>query len=155
MDIEKIKELVEFLSHTDVSELSFESDGVKVSIKKGTAYVPQPVATAPAPAPAQAEKEAVAVEQPAAAAAAEADAALISVPAPMVGTFYRAPDPEADPYVKEGDLIQVGQPLCIIEAMKLMNEIESEVRGRIVKILVEDGEPVEYGEPLFLIDAEG
>ncbi|MBI2217394.1 MAG: acetyl-CoA carboxylase biotin carboxyl carrier protein [Candidatus Rokubacteria bacterium] len=78
--------------------------------------------------------------------------ALVTVEAPMVGTFYRASSPTADPYVREGDLVKHGQILCIIEAMKLMNEIESKVSGRIVKILVENGQPVEYGQPLFLID---
>jgi acetyl-CoA carboxylase biotin carboxyl carrier protein len=78
--------------------------------------------------------------------------ALVTVEAPMVGTFYRASSPTADPYVREADLVKHGQILCIIEAMKLMNEIESKVSGRIVKILVENGQPVEYGQPLFLID---
>jgi biotin carboxyl carrier protein len=77
---------------------------------------------------------------------------LVTIEAPMVGTLYRAPSPETDPYVSEGDLIKEGQVLCIIEAMKLMNEIESKVAGRIVKILVENGQPVEYGQPLFLVE---
>jgi acetyl-CoA carboxylase biotin carboxyl carrier protein len=77
---------------------------------------------------------------------------LITIEAPMVGTVYRAPQPEAAPFVREGDAIKEGQVLCIIEAMKLMNEIEARVAGRIAKILVENGQPVEYGEPLFLVD---
>ena len=77
---------------------------------------------------------------------------LLTIEAPMVGTFYRAPSPEADPYVREGDVIKEGQVLCVIEAMKLMNEIESKVSGRISKILAENGQPVEYGQPLFLIE---
>jgi acetyl-CoA carboxylase biotin carboxyl carrier protein len=77
---------------------------------------------------------------------------LVTIEAPMVGTFYRAPSPEAPPYVREGDPIKVGQILCIIEAMKLMNEIESRVAGRIVKVLAENAQPVEYGQPLFLVE---
>jgi len=79
---------------------------------------------------------------------------LVSVVSPMVGTFYRAPAPDAPPYVEVGDLVEVGDPLCIIEAMKLMNEIESEVRGRVREILVESGDPVEYGQVLFILEKE-
>ena len=82
------------------------------------------------------------------------DERYITITAPMVGTFYRAPAPDAPPYVEVGDLVEEGQALCIIEAMKLMNEIESEVRGRVVKILVENAEPVEYGQPLFVLEKE-
>jgi acetyl-CoA carboxylase biotin carboxyl carrier protein len=77
---------------------------------------------------------------------------LVTVEAPMVGTFYRASSPDADPYVREGDTIKEGQVLCIIEAMKLMNEIESKVSGRVIRVLAENGQPVEYGQPLFLIE---
>jgi acetyl-CoA carboxylase biotin carboxyl carrier protein len=86
---------------------------------------------------------------------AAAAAKLTTIEAPMVGTFYRASSPTADPYVREGDVVKEGQILCIIEAMKLMNEIESKASGRIVKILVENGQPVEYGQPLVLIDPAG
>ena len=93
------------------------------------------------------------VERPAAAPAAEVDLGTgVTIEAPMVGTFYRASSPTADPYVSEGDLVKEGQILCIIEAMKLMNEIESKVAGRVVKIFVENAHPVEFGQPLFLID---
>jgi acetyl-CoA carboxylase biotin carboxyl carrier protein len=77
---------------------------------------------------------------------------LVTIEAPMVGTFYRAPSPDADPFVREGDLVKRGQVLCIIEAMKLMNEIESKASGRVVRVLPENGQPVEYGQPLFLIE---
>jgi acetyl-CoA carboxylase biotin carboxyl carrier protein len=86
---------------------------------------------------------------------AAAAAKLTTIEAPMVGTFYRASSPTAEPYVREGDIVKEGQILCIIEAMKLMNEIESKASGRIVKILVENGQPVEYGQPLVLIDPAG
>ncbi|MBO2520688.1 MAG: acetyl-CoA carboxylase biotin carboxyl carrier protein [Clostridia bacterium] len=153
MKIDQIKELIEILNHTDIAELCVESEGVKISIKKGAAFVPppqpvQPPAAPAAPAPAEAP-----APQPPAAEAEKADAGrYVTVTAPMVGTFYRAPAPDAAPYVSVGDVVHVGQPLCIIEAMKLMNEIESEVEGRIVEILVENEEPVEYGQPLFLIE---
>ncbi|MGH7350578.1 MAG: acetyl-CoA carboxylase biotin carboxyl carrier protein, partial [Candidatus Rokuibacteriota bacterium] len=82
----------------------------------------------------------------------EATAHLLTVEAPMVGTFYRAPKPDAPPFVAEGDMVKEGQVLCIVEAMKLMNEIESRVAGRIVKVVVENGQPVEFGQPLFLME---
>jgi acetyl-CoA carboxylase biotin carboxyl carrier protein len=108
--------------------------------------------TAPvAPTPPSGSTMSIAAPTPAAATEVGASA-LVTVEAPMVGTFYRASSPTADPYVREGDLVKHGQILCIIEAMKLMNEIESKVSGRIVKILVENGQPVEYDQPLFLID---
>jgi len=147
MHLEEIRELIKLLNETDVTEFSLESQGVKISIKKGkvggapaleTSPPPVPsVATMPA-APAEPERE-------------ERDESLVTVVAPMVGTFYRAPAPDAPPYVEIGDTVREGQVLCIIEAMKLMNEIEAEVAGEIVDILVENGQPVEYGQPLFLI----
>ena len=152
MNIDEIKELIEILNNTDIAELSVESEGVRISIKKGSAwqaaFTPPPAAALPP----QAREETPAPQPAAADDIAEDDDRYIKVTAPMVGTFYRAPAPDAAPYVSVGDVVEVGQPLCIIEAMKLMNEIESEVRGRIVKILVENEEPVEYGELLFLIE---
>lgn len=155
LKFDEIKQLIELIGDTDINELSVETEkGVKVSIKKGSDhFVERVVHAPPEPTPATLAVPNVASQQATPDVTDESDD-LIRVPAPMVGTFYRAPDPEADPYVKEGDVIHVGQPLCIIEAMKLMNEIESEVKGRIVRILVEDGEPVQYGEPLFLIATE-
>ena len=90
--------------------------------------------------------------QLAAAEAVESTAHLLTVEAPMVGTFYRAPKPDAPPFVAEGDVVKEGQVICIVEAMKLMNEIESKVAGRIAKVVVENGQPVEFGQPLFLVD---
>lgn len=152
MNIDEIKELIEILNNTDIAELCVESEGVKISIKKGSAWQ---AAIAPQPAVIQAPPAAAApapVAEAAADPAQDDDDRYVKVTAPMVGTFYRAPAPDAEPYVSVGDIVEVGQPLCIIEAMKLMNEIESEVRGRIVKILVENEQPVEYGELLFLIE---
>ena len=94
-----------------------------------------------------------AAQSPAASSAqAENTTGLITIVSPIVGTFYRSPSPDADPYVEEGDYVKKGQVLCIVEAMKLMNEIESEVDGRVTKILAESTKPVEYGQPLFLVD---
>lgn len=158
MKIDEIKELIEIVNKTDIAELAVESEGVRISIKKAIFLQAPPVPQAAAhPAPQPVRAEPVEPAEPAEPVAAPTqpdldDDRYVKVTAPMVGTFYRAPAPDAEPYVSEGDVVEVGQPLCIIEAMKLMNEIESEVRGRIVKILVENEEPVEYGEPLFLIE---
>lgn len=157
MNIKEIKELVKMLDGTDITELTFESEGSKISIKKGTntpnithqAPVMQypssmiPPAVAPAqsnPAPTVDErKEGLGPNQ-------------VLISAPMVGTFYRAPSPESEPYVQVGQNVEDGQVVCIIEAMKLMNEIESEYRGKIVEVLVENAQPVEYGQPLFVLE---
>jgi len=124
------------LSELGLSEIEAAVGEIRVRLQRG----------APAPAPA-------AVERPAAPLPAEAESSsMVTIEAPMVGTFYRASSPTAEPYASEGDLVKEGQILCIIEAMKLMNEIESKVAGRIVKIFVENAHPVEFGQSLFLID---
>lgn len=120
--------------------------------------MPQPVMTMPQPlpvaAPAVAAPEAApaAAEKTPATPAAESSANLVAIKSPMVGTFFRSPSPEKPPFIKIGDAVEVGNPVCIIEAMKLFNEIESDVKGKIVKVLVEDGRPVEYDQPLFLVE---
>lgn len=149
MNLSEIKELLKMLDQSDVTELHLESAGVKVSIKKGAlagqAAAPagdeKPPVDTPAVPPA-----AVKPEKPAQA------ENLIPIVAPMVGTFYRSPSPEAAAFVEEGQMVTPGQTVCIIEAMKLMNEIEAEISGRIVQILVENGQPVEYGQTLFLLE---
>lgn len=157
MDIKQIQELVKIINKTNISEISIEEEGLKVTIKQKedkivtmaapvqaapVAYAqPQPVAAAPAPAAAA----------PAAAAEAKADN-LITIKSPMVGTFYRRPGPDKPLFAEVGTEIVPGKVLCIIEAMKLFNEIESEVKGKIVKILVDDSSPVEYDQPLFLVE---
>ena len=155
MNIQELRELIAMLKDADIAELSVESNGVKICIKKGAAFM-QPQAAPAAFAAAPRVQEAVPAGEPKGPSPQPEEVSdnLVTVNAPMVGTFYRAPAPDAEPYVKPGDLVEVGQPLCIIEAMKLMNEIESEVRGRVVKVLVENGKPVEYGQPLFLIAKE-
>jgi len=141
MEIEDLKKLIEFLKETDITELQLEKDGMKVRIKREKILSPIEV-------PFQKfgslhEKTTQGIEE---------ETRLITVTSPIVGTFYRAPSPEAEPFVEVGSVVKKGQVLCIIEAMKLMNEIESEIDGIVVKILIENGQPVEYGEPLFLIE---
>jgi len=134
--LELARRLGALLSELGLSEIEAAVGEIRVRLQRG----------APAPAPA-------AVERPAAPLPAEAESSsMVTIEAPMVGTFYRASSPTAEPYVGEGDLVKEGQILCIIEAMKLMNEIESKVGGRIVKIFVENAHPVEFGQSLFLID---
>lgn len=148
---ESLKELIA-LAGDEIREIEVEKRflGWKVRISKGgVGTVVQSVAASPAPAAAAPAAESA--QSTASDSAASSDDGP-SVTSPMVGTFYRSPSPDADPFVKEGDVISVGQTVCIIEAMKIMNEIESEVSGRVTKILVENGSPVEYNTPLFLVD---
>jgi len=137
--LELARRLGALLSELGLSEIEAAVGEIRVRLQRGGV-------SAPAPAP-------VAVERPAAPLPAEAESSsMVTIEAPMVGTFYRASSPTAEPYASEGDLVKEGQILCIIEAMKLMNEIESKVAGRIVKIFVENAHPVEFGQSLFLID---
>ncbi|MFZ8813780.1 MAG: acetyl-CoA carboxylase biotin carboxyl carrier protein [Thermus aquaticus] len=162
MTPKELKQILQALVEHGVSELTLETPDYKLTVRRGgevqMVAVPQVAAPVPAQAPAPVPAPALA-PAPAPAEAAPAPEAskadgcpgCVEIRAPIVGTFYRAPAPDAPPYVKEGDRVEKGQVLCIIEAMKLMNEIESEVSGIVKKILVENGEPVEYGQPLFLI----
>jgi acetyl-CoA carboxylase biotin carboxyl carrier protein len=151
LNIEELKELLELVSEKNIAELELENEGVKIRIRKQIARS-EVEAPAPAAAVAVSAPEAAAPAAGAAAPAAEArDNGLLYVTSPMVGTFYRQAEPGAEPYTREGDYIRKGQVLCIIEAMKLMNEIESEYEGQLVKVMVENGRPVQYGDPLFAI----
>lgn len=155
MDIKEIQELIRFVAKSGVNEVELERDGFKLSIK---ANAPAPVAqVVAAPMPVQVAAPApVAAAAPAPAAAAASAASnetnYLTITSPMIGTFYRTPGPDKDPFVNVGDLVEPGKVVCIVEAMKLFNEIESEVKGRIVKVLVDNASPVEYGQPLFLVD---
>jgi acetyl-CoA carboxylase biotin carboxyl carrier protein len=142
---ELARELALLLKELDLTEIEASVGELRVRLQRGRAVAP---VTAPSAAAPEMRAPAPVVE-------AAAAAKLTTIEAPMVGTFYRASSPTADPYVREGDVVKEGQILCIIEAMKLMNEIESKASGRIVKILVENGQPVEYGQPLVLIDPAG
>lgn len=155
MNLKELKELIEMLKNTDISEIEIDRSGVKVRVRRGgdVTYHPilprmeYPPASITAPAVATAEQSAAAAPAPAA-----APSNQIKVTSPIVGTFYRSSSPDKPSYVEVGDVVKKGQVLCIIEAMKLMNEIESESAGKIVQALTENGQSVEYGQPLFVIE---
>ncbi len=149
IDIEQLRELMRSLSEFDVSELELEHGDERISLRRGPA-ANESVVTIGAPAVASATPS-VAPAAAAPAAAVEVDEDVQWVTSPFVGTFYRAPSPDADPFVAVGSKIETGTVLCIVEAMKLMNEIESDVSGTILEILVENGKPVEYGDRLFKV----
>jgi acetyl-CoA carboxylase biotin carboxyl carrier protein len=164
VDIADLKEILRILEAQDITEFELEQDGVKLRVCRNSAAAGSGAAPAPAtggaPAapgsfPASAPLAAVASAPPVATAASsvapEPVADGIVVKSPIVGTFYRSPDPNAPAFVSVGDKVKVGQILCIIEAMKLMNEIEAELGGEIVKVHPENGQPVQYGDPLFTI----
>jgi acetyl-CoA carboxylase biotin carboxyl carrier protein len=158
MKAKEIQELIDYISNSGLAEVKIKTEEFELSIKKyaesaqvrvvESAPAPQPAA-APAPAPAPAPQPA-ASEAPAA-----ASSNLVEIKSPMIGTFYLTPNPDAPAFVNVGDTIKAGQTVCIIEAMKLFNEIESEISGKIVKILVSNATPVEYDQPLFLVDPAG
>jgi acetyl-CoA carboxylase biotin carboxyl carrier protein len=158
MNQKELKELIEFLKEQDIAEFELERGDVKVRIKR--AMPPAPAAetrfiSVPAVSPVVPDTAISSVPSPAATPAPpEPPEALHSVRSPIVGTFYEAPSPGAPPFAKVGDIVEVGQVLCIVEAMKLMNEIESDVAGEIVKKLVANGQPIEYGQELFAIRAK-
>lgn len=140
MEINDLKELISFLKDTDIAELQYEKDGVKIRIRRQTLLSPIETHSKPMVTSVEAAQGLEDVQR------------LATVTSPIVGTFYRSPSPEAPPFVDVGTRVRKGQVICIIEAMKLMNEIESEVEGIVVRALVENGQSVEYGEPLFLIE---
>lgn len=158
MDFKQIQELIKMVNKSNLSEVTIEQKDFKITIKQEAETVHQMIAAAPvaahapvmaAPAPAAVAASAA----PAAAPAADAGTGnYITVKSPMIGTFYRRPSPDKPNFVEVGDEVAVGKVVCIIEAMKLFNEIESEIKGRVVKVLVEDSSPVEYDQPLFLVD---
>ncbi|MEJ2472169.1 MAG: acetyl-CoA carboxylase biotin carboxyl carrier protein [Desulfuromonadales bacterium] len=156
MDIKQLRSLVKIITDTDISEFEMENAEEKIVIKRGSnkeiiqvAAAPQtvtaaPVTTAPASAPAAAAATA--------AETAPADDGYETINSPIVGSFYRKPSPEADAFVEVGSVVEVGQTVCLVEAMKLFNEIEAEFKCKIVEILKEDAAPVEFGEPLFKVE---
>lgn len=161
MNLSQIQDLIKFVAKSGVSEVEIEQKDFKITIKTPAGkkeapvqVIAQPVALpAAAPAPAAAAPAPAAAPPPAAPAPAPAaDAKYITIKAPMIGTFYRAAGPGKPVFVNVGDEVKPGKTICIIEAMKLFNEIESEVSGKIVKVLVDDAKPVEYDQPLFLVD---
>ena len=160
MDIKEIQSLIRFVAKSGASEVKLETEDIKITIRTGATgtspettivqQIPmaQPMAapvvpTAPSDAPATPQKPA---------AEAEEDSKYITIKSPIIGTFYRKPSPDKPAFVEVGDTVAKGDVLCVIEAMKLFNDIESEVSGKIVKVLVEDSSPVEFDQPLFLVD---
>lgn len=147
--VAQIQQLADLLKRNHLTELEVERSGMRIRIRHEPMIRPAPaqaVETAHSQAPAAGTQAAAQMQAP------PGTEGLVTITSPIVGTFYRSPSPDADPYVEEGDYVKRGQVLCIVEAMKLMNEIESEADGRITKILAESTKPVEYGQPLFLID---
>ena len=156
MDLKDIQNLIKFVAKSGASEVKLEIDNVKVTIKTGsgnteiTIVQQAPIAQIPAVTPVAAESAPIAttlVET-----AADEDSKYIVIKSPIIGTMYRKPSPDKPLFVEVGSVINVGDTVCIIEAMKLFNEIESEIAGKIVKILVDDASPVEFDQPLFLVD---
>ena len=141
MELEDLKNLIELLKDTDITELQIEKDGSKVKIRRDKTFSSMEISA----------HKPSALQEPASKETEEETQRLITVTSPIVGTFYRSPSPEAPAFVDTGTKVKKGQVLCIIEAMKLMNEIECEADGVVVKALVENGQPVEYGERLFAV----
>lgn len=157
MDIKEIQNLIKFVSKSEVAEVNLKLKDFEIKIKniggQTVTYAPQPMMQQPVMQPQQPAQPAASsaqAEKPAA--PAEDNSKYITVKSPMIGTFYRSSGPGKDPFVSVGDSVSSGSVLCIVEAMKLFNEIESEVSGKIVKILADDSTPIEYDQPLFLID---
>ena len=156
MDIKEIQNLIKFVAKSGASEVKLEMDDIKITIKTGgdersepTTYVQQVPVSAPVAAPAPVAQP---VETPVASKPSSDDSKYITIKSPIIGTFYRKPSPDKPVFVEVGSTIKEGDVLCVIEAMKLFNEIESEISGKVVKILVDDSSPVEYDQPLFLVD---
>ncbi|MDP6921946.1 MAG: acetyl-CoA carboxylase biotin carboxyl carrier protein [Lutibacter sp.] len=156
MELKDIQNLIKFVAKSGANEVKLETEDIKITIKTGETTIVQqapiampPLSMAPpvaTPTPAKEEKA------PAVADAPESDSAYIEITSPIIGTFYRKPSPDKPVFAEVGDVVTPSSVVCIVEAMKLFNEIESEVSGKIVKALVEDGTPVEFGQPLFLVD---
>jgi len=155
MDIKDLKTLIKMVTDTDITEFEVESADEKVVIKRGKSQEIVHVSSTPAYAPPMAPAMVAPAAAPAAAETAPAAAVNEkheTINSPIVGTFYRAPSPDSDPYVEVGSVVEKGQVLCIVEAMKLMNEIEAEFKCKVIEILKENAQPVEFGDPLFLVE---
>lgn len=155
MKAKEIQELINFLAESGLEEVNIETDNFKVSVKRSPeqTVLSVPAQAAPAPiAPAAAPQPAANPTTPSAPATEAAASNLVEVKSPMIGTFYRSSNPDTPAFVEVGTEVKAGDTVCIIEAMKLFNEIESEVSGKIVKVLVDNAQPVEYDQPLFLVE---
>ncbi|PDH50389.1 MAG: acetyl-CoA carboxylase, biotin carboxyl carrier protein [Rhodothermaeota bacterium MED-G16] len=150
MKVKEIQDIINFIKKTDLDDVSIETENYKIRVKKNNATVSEikksKNISTQISEPVQTEvKKIIKIED-------KEPSKNVIVKSPMIGTFYRSPNPESDPFISEGDSIKIGQKVCIIEAMKLFNDIESEISGKIVKILVDDNSPVEFDQPLFEVD---
>jgi len=157
MNPKEIKNMIDFIAKSGLAEVNIETEEFKIKVKRDTeaqVVTSAPAVAAPAPAPAAAPAPSAAPAPASAPAqpAAENTSKYVEIKSPMIGTFYRSPKPEDPSFVNVGDTISAGDKVCIVEAMKLFNEIESEISGTIVKVLVDNASPVEYEQPLFLVD---
>ena len=143
MNIKEIQDIINFIKKTDLDDVSIETENYKIRVKKNNTEIKQLKEKIPVEIENDKTKP---IEE------IEIETNHITIKSPMIGTLYRSPNPESEPYINEGDTINVGQTICLIEAMKLFNEIESEFSGKIIKILVDDTSPVEFDQPLFIID---
>jgi len=158
VNLKDLKKLIDMMRKAELSEINIEQEGIKIALKRGAepqiqmlaTHPSQPVMSAQAPLTPQAAVSPAASQAQAAAASAPPEEGQ-NINSPMVGTFYSSSSPDAEPYAKEGTRVEIGQTVCIIEAMKLMNEIKAESAGVIVKVLVDNAQPVEFGQPLFAI----
>jgi len=145
MNIKEIQDIINFIKKTDLDDVSIETENYKIRVKKNNTEVTQLKEKKNIPIEIENDKIKLTEES-------EIETNHITIKSPMIGTLYLSPNPESEPYINEGDTINAGQTICIIEAMKLFNEIESEFSGKIIKILVDDTSPVEFDQPLFIID---
>jgi acetyl-CoA carboxylase biotin carboxyl carrier protein len=152
MDIKDLRTLIKIVTTTDISEFEWEQGEERIVIRRGQVVAAAPAVAAAPVVMSAPVASAVAAPVAAVAAAETVDEGFETIESPIVGTFYRAPSPDSDNYVEVGTVVEKGQTLCIIEAMKLMNEVEADFKCRIVKILKENAQPVEYGDPLFLVE---
>ena len=167
LDIKEIQELIKFVAKSGVSEVDLEMGEMKISIKtppkKGKGQIETvvqqiPVAAAPAIAPVAVQSPPIVANSPevvvekTVTSSDTDDSKYVTIKSPMIGTFYRKPSPDKDPFINVGDEVNIGTIVCVVEAMKLFNEIESEISGKIIKVLVEDMSPIEFDQPLFLVD---
>ncbi len=162
MDFKQIQELIRMINKSNIGEVSIEEKGLKLTIKQKQDQVTQVINSAPVQSYAPPAQQAASLPSSVASGATDktrpateaAPSNLVTIKSPMIGTFYRSPSPDKPSFLNVGDDVTVGKVVCIIEAMKLFNEIESEVSGKIVKVLVDDASPVEYDQPLFLVEPE-
>ena len=145
MNIKEIQDIINFIKKTDLDDVSIETENYKIRVKKNNAEVTELKEKKKIPVEIENDETKLIEES-------EIKTNHITIKSPMIGTLYRSPNPESEPYINEGDTINAGQTICIIEAMKLFNEIESEFSGKVIKILVDDTSPVEFDQPLFIID---